>query len=65
MNEDNPPLVLPNGYVYSRKVCLPYLLLYRVVLSSWLGSDHAQRARLQTPLLTAILFSEIVVFSLC
>jgi hypothetical protein len=34
MNEDNPPLVLPNGYVYSRKVCLPYLLLYRVVLSS-------------------------------
>lgn len=20
MNEDNPPLVLPNGYVYSRKV---------------------------------------------
>ena len=22
MNEDNPPLVLPNGYVYSSKVCL-------------------------------------------
>ena len=30
MNDDNPPLVLPNGYVYSTKVC--FLLPVRVEL---------------------------------
>lgn len=31
MNEDNPPLVLPNGYVYSSKVCA----LTKLIINVW------------------------------
>ena len=27
MDEDNAPMAFPNGYVYSREVCSPYLSL--------------------------------------
>lgn len=32
MNEDNPPLVLPNGYVYSTRVRVSFMIMVRTYM---------------------------------
>ena len=41
MNENNPPMVLPNGYVYGENVSLdPFVIRF---LTDYLPSEHNNR----------------------
>ena len=41
MNENNPPMVLPNGYVYGENVSLdPFVIAFFRFLTDYLPSEH-------------------------
>ena len=41
MNENNPPMVLPNGYVYGENVSLdPFVIAFFWFLTDYLPSEH-------------------------
>ena len=41
MNENNPPMVLPNGYVYGENVSLdPCVIAFFWFLTDYLPSEH-------------------------
>ena len=41
MNENNPPMVLPNGYVYGENVSLdPFVITFFWFLTDYLPSEH-------------------------
>ena len=44
MNENNPPMVLPNGYVYGENVSLdPFVIAFFWFLTDYLPSEHNNR----------------------
>ena len=44
MNENNPPMVLPNGYVYGENVSLdPFVIAFFRFLTDYLPSEHNNR----------------------
>ena len=44
MNENNPPMVLPNGYVYGENVSLdPCVIAFFWFLTDYLPSEHNNR----------------------
>ena len=45
MNENNPPMVLPNGYVYGENVSLdPFVIAFFFLVFNWLSAVWTQQS---------------------